>query len=68
VDLFFADCTVPPPHIVLRFFELVERTPGVIAVHCKVCAVLVRAPSRVEGFEGNDFGFRVRVQGCMGCI
>ena len=35
VDLYFCDCTVPPPHIVLRFLELVQRSRGVIAVHCK---------------------------------
>ena len=32
VDLFFNDCTVPPPSIVLRFLEIVERTSGVLCV------------------------------------
>ena len=31
VDLFFNDCTVPPPTIALRFLEIVERTSGVLA-------------------------------------
>jgi cell division cycle 14 len=32
VDLFLNDCTVPPPSIVLRFLEIVERTSGAMHV------------------------------------
>ena len=33
-DLVFEDCTSPPPHIIDRFFDIVDRAPGVVAVHC----------------------------------
>jgi hypothetical protein len=31
VDLFFADCSLPPPDVVVRFLDIVDRQPGVIA-------------------------------------
>lgn len=34
-DMYFVDGTVPPLHIVENFLDVVENTPGVIAVHCK---------------------------------
>jgi cell division cycle 14 len=34
-DLFFDDCTSPPPQIVERFFEIVDAATGVVAIHCK---------------------------------
>ena len=35
IDLFFADCSLPPPDIVVSFLDIVERSPGAVAVHCK---------------------------------
>ncbi|KAL3311937.1 Dual specificity protein phosphatase cdc14a, partial [Cichlidogyrus casuarinus] len=34
-DLFFADGSVPPMHIVERFLQICEKTPFPVAVHCK---------------------------------
>lgn len=33
-DLQFEDCTAPPARIVERFFEVVDKTKGAVAVHC----------------------------------
>jgi cell division cycle 14 len=33
-DLFFEDCTVPTDALVHRFFAIMERETGVVAVHC----------------------------------
>lgn len=33
-DLFFEDCTTPTDALVHRFFGIMEREPGVVAVHC----------------------------------
>lgn len=35
-DLIFADGSVPPTDILLKFLEIAEEAPSVIAVHCKV--------------------------------
>ncbi len=34
-DLYFVDGTNPPDHILARFLQLCEETPGAVAVHCK---------------------------------
>jgi cell division cycle 14 len=34
-DLYFDDCTAPPPALVARFFRIVDAAPGLVAVHCK---------------------------------
>ena len=34
-ELFFADGSTPPESILTRFFEIMEREPGAVAVHCK---------------------------------
>ncbi|KAJ7547929.1 hypothetical protein O6H91_08G110200 [Diphasiastrum complanatum] len=34
-DLYFPDGSCPPERIVHRFLEIVEETPGALAVHCK---------------------------------
>ncbi|XP_049817144.1 dual specificity protein phosphatase CDC14A isoform X2 [Aethina tumida] len=34
-DLIFADGSVPPTDILLKFLEIAEEAPSVIAVHCK---------------------------------
>jgi len=33
-DLQFEDCTSPPVRLVNRFFEVVDKTKGAVAVHC----------------------------------
>ena len=35
VDLFFEDCTCPPPDVVAKFMMIAEGLPGAVAVHCK---------------------------------
>ena len=35
LDLFFEDCTAPPPRVAAAFLAAVERTGGAVAVHCK---------------------------------
>lgn len=34
-ELYFLDGTNPPEHILFRFLQLCEETPGAVAVHCK---------------------------------
>ena len=34
-DLFFIDGSVPPQKIVDKFFEISEKEPGAMAIHCK---------------------------------
>lgn len=34
-DLYYLDGTNPPDHILAKFLQLCEETPGVVAVHCK---------------------------------
>lgn len=34
-ELYFVDGTNPPEHILSRFLQLCEETPGAVAVHCK---------------------------------
>lgn len=33
--MIFEDGSTPPPYIVDKFIEASEKTPGVVAVHCK---------------------------------
>jgi len=33
-DLQFEDCTMPPPLIVRKFMKIVEKSKGLVAVHC----------------------------------
>ncbi|KAI4468128.1 tyrosine specific protein phosphatase and dual specificity protein phosphatase [Holotrichia oblita] len=34
-ELFFADGTTPPKHILMRFLDICEKSPAAIGVHCK---------------------------------
>ncbi len=34
-DLFFDDCTPPPPSTVQRYFAIVDAAAGAVAIHCK---------------------------------
>jgi cell division cycle 14 len=35
VELYFLDGSNPPDHILAKFLQVVEETPGAVAVHCK---------------------------------
>jgi len=35
IDLYFLDGSNPPEHILVRFLQKAESTPGAIAIHCK---------------------------------
>jgi cell division cycle 14 len=35
VDLYFDDCSTPPPAVALAFLMVAEAVPGPLAVHCK---------------------------------
>ena len=34
-ELYFLDGTTPPEHILTKFLQICEETPGAVAVHCK---------------------------------
>ena len=34
-ELYFLDGTTPPEHIITKFLQVCEETPGAVAVHCK---------------------------------
>ena len=35
VDLYFDDCSTPPPDVAVAFLMIAEAVPGPLAVHCK---------------------------------
>jgi cell division cycle 14 len=54
IDLYFEDGSNPPDHILARFLEACETTPGAIAVHCK--AGLGRTGTCIGAYMMKHFG------------
>jgi cell division cycle 14 len=57
-DLFFEDCTEPPPDVVAAFFRIVDGAEGVVAVHC--LAGLGRTGSLAALHMMRSHGFTAR--------
>ena len=57
-DLYFEDCTCPPPRIVSRFLAIAEAVPGALAVHCK--AGLGRTGTLIALYMMKHHGFAAR--------
>ena len=58
VDLFFEDCTCPPPDVVAKFMMIAEGLPGAIAVHCK--SGLGRTGTLIALYIMQHYGFTAR--------
>ena len=54
-NLYFEDGTEPPPHIVMKFLEIVEQSEGAVAVHCK--AGLGRTGSLIGCYAMKHYRF-----------
>ncbi|MES1908848.1 MAG: hypothetical protein MHM6MM_001701 [Cercozoa sp. M6MM] len=54
-DMFFFDGTCPPPQILREFLRIVERSKGVVAVHCK--AGLGRTGTLIGCYMMKRFGW-----------
>jgi hypothetical protein len=57
-DLFFEDCTTPPPAVVAAFFRIVDTATGAVAVHC--LAGLGRTGTLIGLYMMRTHGFTAR--------
>jgi hypothetical protein len=57
-DLFFEDCTAPPPNILSRFFHIVDGAKGMIAIHCTAGLGRTGTLIALELMRSHGFGAR----------